>query len=96
MNLSFTPLTSRPTSPVLAPRSPRWWSKPLQLVQRIHRDEQGAEGLEKLLIIAAVVLPLLGLLIVFRNEMGDWVRTTWDGVRNAGEGGVPGSGATTP
>jgi Flp pilus assembly pilin Flp len=46
-------------------------------VARLHRDERGAEGLEKLLIIAAIVLPLLGLLIYFRNEIKDWVNAMW-------------------
>ena len=34
-------------------------------VRRLYRDEQGAEGLEKLLILALVVLPLLAVLIFF-------------------------------
>ena len=59
---------------------------------KLHADERGAEGLEKLLIIAAIVLPLLWLLIVFRNEMGNWVRGTWEDVRNEAESDVPGSG----
>ncbi len=42
-------------------------------LRRLHRDERGSEGLEKLLIIAAIVLPLLGLLIIFRNEIRTWV-----------------------
>lgn len=46
-------------------------------LKRLHRDERGAEGLEKLLIIAAVVLPLLGLLIIFRNEIKTWVVDIW-------------------
>lgn len=45
---------------------------------RLHRDESGAEGLEKLLILAAVVLPLLGLLIWFRNDIKDWVASLWE------------------
>ena len=50
-------------------------------LKRLHRDERGAEGLEKLLIIAAIVLPLLGLLIVFRNEIKDWVGQIWKDAR---------------
>lgn len=45
---------------------------------RLHRDERGAEGLEKLLIIAAIVLPLLGLLLLFRNRLGEWVEGLWE------------------
>ena len=47
------------------------------ILARLHDDEQGAEGLEKLLIIAAVVLPLLGLLIFFRNDIKEWVQNIW-------------------
>ncbi len=55
------------------------------LAARLHRDERGAEGLEKLLILAAVVLPLLGLLIFFRDELGEWVSGVWSDVRGEGE-----------
>lgn len=47
--------------------------------QRLHRDEQGAEGLEKLLIVAVIVLPLLGLLILFRDRINTWVNNEWQG-----------------
>jgi Flp pilus assembly pilin Flp len=49
----------------------------VDVLKRLHRDERGAEGLEKLLIVAAIVLPLLGLLIIFRNEIKDWVVDLW-------------------
>ena len=38
-----------------------------------HESERGAEGLEKLLIIAAIVLPLLGLLIFARDWISEWI-----------------------
>ena len=50
-------------------------------LRRLHRDEAGSQGLEKLLILAAVVLPLLGLLIIFRNELREWVVQVWKDVR---------------
>jgi len=52
-----------------------------QLMKRLHRDDRGAEGLEKLLIIAAIVLPLLGALIWFRNDIGNWAKSLWDSVK---------------
>lgn len=52
---------------------------------RVHRDERGAEGLEKLLIIAAIALPLLGVLIFFRGEIGDWVDSVWQSVSSDGQ-----------
>ncbi len=57
----------------------------LSLVRRFIQDDRGAEGLEKLLIIAAVVLPLLGLLIFFRGEITDWITGLWEGVRGDAE-----------
>lgn len=54
----------------------------MQALRQFHASEQGAEGLEKLLIVAAIVLPLLGLLIWFRNELRDWVTGMWSDVRN--------------
>jgi len=54
-------------------------------LRALHADERGAEGLEKLLIIAAIVLPLLGLLIIFRNEIRAWVTDIWERARGDAE-----------
>ena len=59
--------------------------KALLVLRRLDSDEQGAVGLEILLIIAALVLPLLGALIIFRQELGSWVRGVWDTVRGEAE-----------
>jgi len=53
----------------------------ISLLKRLHADERGAEGLEKLLIVAAIVLPLLGLLIIFRDAIKEWVSTIWEEAR---------------
>jgi len=50
-------------------------------LERLERDETGSQGLEILLIIAAIMLPLLGLLIIFRNEVRDWVMDIWGKIR---------------
>ncbi|NBC10775.1 MAG: hypothetical protein GVY24_03450 [Planctomycetes bacterium] len=55
------------------------------LALKLHRDEQGAEGIEKLLILAAIALPLLGLLLFFRNDLWDWVEGIWSDVKGEGE-----------
>jgi hypothetical protein len=49
---------------------------------RLFHDERGAEGLEKLLILAAVVLPLLVVLVVFRNKIKEWVWNSWNSTQN--------------
>lgn len=58
------------------------WQTCKQIAHRIHADERGAEGLEKLLIVAAIVLPLLGLLIIFRDYLSEWVSEKWDDVKS--------------
>jgi len=45
----------------------------LDMLKQAHAEEKGAEGLEKLLIIGAIVLPLLGVLIFFRNDIKEWL-----------------------
>lgn len=51
-----------------------------QAVLDLYHDDQGAEGLEKLLIIAAVALPLLAVLLFFSGELREWVQTNWESV----------------
>jgi hypothetical protein len=47
---------------------------------KLHGDQTGAEGLEKLLIVGAIVLPLLLVLIVFRDQLFEWVTEKWDDI----------------
>jgi Flp pilus assembly pilin Flp len=54
------------------------WSK----IKQLHDCEQGAEALEKLLIVAAIALPLLGLLIFFRGTITEWVTGLWTDVQD--------------
>ncbi len=48
-----------------------------RLARALHRDEGGAEMLEYILIIAVVALPLVGLLIWFRDQIAEWIDTRW-------------------
>lgn len=59
--------------------------KAIQFMKKLYRDERGAEGLEKILIIAAVALPLLGLLIFFRNTISEWLGTEASEVIDSGQ-----------
>ncbi len=56
--------------------------KMLNRIKGFHKDESGAEGLEKLLLIGAIVLPLLGILIYFKTEITEWVQGLWGEVRS--------------
>ena len=50
--------------------------------KRLHSDQQGAVGLETLLIIAAIVLPLLGLLIWFSKDIMQWVSERYEEIKS--------------
>ena len=52
-----------------------------KILTRIVREEKGAEGLEKLLILAAIALPLLGLLLFFSGAIRDWIESNWETVQ---------------
>lgn len=60
---------------------PNW----LRRLAAFHRDERGAEGLEKILILAAVALPLLGLLIAYRKEINGWINNIWSTTKTEGD-----------
>ena len=44
---------------------------------RLHRDEQGDEGVNKILIIAMIVVPLVIVLIVFGKDIVDFFAKHW-------------------
>lgn len=50
-------------------------------LQHIHSDEQGAEGAEKVLIIAAIVLPLLAVLLFFKEKISEWLKDQWSSIK---------------
>lgn len=50
-------------------------------LKRLHKDDRGAEGLEKILILAVIVLPLLGTLIFFSKDLGQWAKDTWNRIK---------------
>lgn len=60
-----------------------------KLLAKLHRDEQGAEGLEKLLIVAAIVLPLLAVLLFYRDNISKWVKNKWDDLIGPGQATPP-------
>ncbi|MHC4986139.1 MAG: Flp family type IVb pilin [Planctomycetota bacterium] len=39
----------------------------------LHRDEQGADMVEYILIVAAIALPLLGVIVFFWDDIKDWI-----------------------
>lgn len=48
---------------------------------RIHRDERGDEGVNKVLIIAMIVIPLVIVLIWFGDEIVGFFQTQWSNLQ---------------
>ena len=51
-----------------------------RFLARLHRNEQGGDMLEKILIIAAIVLPLLGVLFLMRDWISEWLSSAAEDV----------------
>ncbi|MFK7788331.1 MAG: hypothetical protein AB8C95_02410 [Phycisphaeraceae bacterium] len=58
-----------------------------QAALELWNDDQGAEGLEKVLIIAAIALPLLAVLLFFSGELREWVQRNWESVNDTSQDG---------
>lgn len=54
-------------------------------LKALHNDEQGADLIEYILIVAAVALPLLGVIIWYRNDIAEWIQGSYEDVKS-GEG----------
>jgi Flp pilus assembly pilin Flp len=58
----------------------------------LHRDEQGDEGVNKVLIIALIAVPLIIVMIIFGREIAAWFDTAWSNIKGedaikTGQGG---------
>lgn len=56
------------------------WMRAGGLLRRVYRDEQGANMIEYVLIIAAVALPILAIVLIYRNDLMEWVQRSWRSV----------------
>ena len=64
-----------------------------QLVRRLkelHRNEQGADMVEYILLVAIIALPLLAVIIWFYKDIAKWAGNLW-GQAKSGQGTDPGS-----
>ena len=46
-----------------------------QLARKLHTDTAGAMSVEKVLILALIAIPILVILVLFRNNITDWFNT---------------------
>lgn len=56
-----------------------------RVLRRLHADERGKLTVEQILLIAFITLPLLGLLIAFRNKIADALSDAWNKVFGEGQ-----------
>ena len=47
----------------------------------LHHDEQGDEGVNKILIIALVAIPLIIVMVVFGGDIADWFNDAWKNIQ---------------
>ena len=64
------------------------WKNISRGLKSLHRDEQGADMIEYILIVAAVALPLLGVIIWFWKDISAWIKESYDSAKQ-GEGTNP-------
>ena len=55
----------------------------------LHDDQQGANMVEYILIIAAIALPLLAVILLYRNEITEWTKQQWDQARSTPDPTTP-------
>ncbi|HEV3037077.1 MAG TPA: hypothetical protein VHA33_04755 [Candidatus Angelobacter sp.] len=57
------------------------WNELNRIARKLHYNENGAEaGLERILLVAFIALPLLGLLIMFRDQISAKIKDLWNSV----------------
>ena len=61
------------------------------LLMKLHKDEQGADMVEYVLIVAAVALPLVGVIIWFWKDISMWLNEAWITIKGGGGDTDPGS-----
>lgn len=59
------------------------WNRMKARLGAFNRDEQGAGMVEYILIVAAIALPLLALLIIFRDDLKEWFEGEFEDVKDA-------------
>jgi len=68
-----------------------------QRLRRFFADEQGDEGVNKILIIALIAVPLIIVLIIFGREIVTWFEEAWTSISDEDDIGTnKGTPATGP
>ena len=54
-------------------------------LRALHRDEQGADMVEYILIVAAIALPLLGFVVYFWGDIKTWALGLFNTIKGDAE-----------
>jgi Flp pilus assembly pilin Flp len=49
------------------------------------RDEDGADTVEYILLVAVIALPLLAIVLIFRDRIWDWAQSQWTTIQGDAE-----------
>ncbi|MFP4105982.1 MAG: Flp family type IVb pilin [Phycisphaerae bacterium] len=55
--------------------------KTKKTLKSLHEDEQGADMIEYILILAAIALPFLALVLWFGKDITVWAKDLWTGAK---------------
>ncbi|MBT3278911.1 MAG: Flp family type IVb pilin [Phycisphaerales bacterium] len=58
------------------------------LLKKLHKDEQGADLLEYILILALIALPVVALVLFFKSEITTWFMNLFNDYKDSGSDGV--------
>ncbi len=58
------------------------------MLKKLHNDEQGADLLEYVLILALIALPVVALVLFFKKEITDWFLKLFEDYKQEGSEGV--------
>ncbi len=64
----------------------------LSRLSTFHDDEQGDEGVNKILIIAMIAIPLILVLIFFGGEIVEFFQNAWNNLTGTSTNSGPDSG----
>ncbi len=57
------------------------------MLKKLHKDEQGADLLEYILILALIALPVVALVLFFKKEITDWFLNLFNEYKEKGSEG---------
>ena len=70
-------------------RTPNAGPSLTRALRRFHSDEQGDEGVNKILIIAMIVVPLVIVLILFGKNIVKFFQAAWENLTGTSKDNAP-------